>query len=92
MDTLSSYGNSKLNKRSKKLLLSKLGIPKKKVEMIRNILKKYPQRNSDDFKQEINFLPIPKKLKERIIFFEENKKDIQEIKDIFEIKNKLVIK
>lgn len=92
MDTLSSYGNSKLNKRSKKLLLSKLGIPKKKVEMIRNVLKKYPQRNSDDFKQEINSLPIPKKLKERIIFFEANKKDIREIKDAFEIKNKLVIK
>lgn len=86
MDTLSSYGNSKLNKRSKKLLLSKLGIPKKKVEMIRNVLKKYSQRNSDDFKREIRSLPISNDLKKRIIFFEKNKKDILELQDVFKSK------
>ena len=55
--------------------------------MIRKILEKYPQRDSVDFKRE-----IPKDMQERIIFFEANKKDIREIKDAFEIKNKLVIK
>ena len=72
--------------------------------MIRKILEKYPQRDSVDFKRKIESLPIPKDMQERIIFFEANKKDIRiiffeankkdirEIKDAFEIKNKLVIK
>ncbi|RGM25462.1 hypothetical protein DXC22_04130 [Ligilactobacillus salivarius] len=92
IDTLSGYGNLQRSERTEKLLSKRLNISSKKVEMIRKILEKYPQRDSVDFKREIESLPIPKDMQERIIFFEANKKDIREIKDAFEIKNKLVIK
>lgn len=92
IDTLSGYGNLQRSERTEKLLSKRLNISSKKVEMIRKILEKYPQRDSVDFKREIESLPIPKDMQERIIFFEANKKDIREIKDTFEIKNKLVIK
>lgn len=92
IDTLSGYGNFQRSERTEKLLSKRLNISSKKVEMIRKILEKYPQRDSVDFKREIESLPIPKDMQERIIFFEANKKDIREIKDAFEIKNKLVIK
>ena len=92
IDSLSGYGNLQRSERTEKLLSKRLNISSKKVEMIRKILEKYPQRDSVDFKREIESLPIPKDMQERIIFFEANKKDIREIKDAFEIKNKLVIK
>lgn len=92
IDTLSGYGNLQRSERTEKLLSKRLNISSKKVEMIRKILEKYPQRDSVDFKREIESLPIPKDMQERIIFFGANKKDIREIKDAFEIKNKLVIK
>ena len=79
IDTLSGYGNLQRSERTEKLLSKRLNISSKKVEMIRKILEKYPQRDSVDFKREIESLPIPKDMQERIIFFEANKKDIREI-------------
>ncbi|WP_152900847.1 hypothetical protein [Ligilactobacillus salivarius] len=63
-------------------------IQNKKVEMIRKVLEKYPQRNSDDFKREIRSLPISNDLKKRITFFEKNKKDILELQDVFKSKRR----
>src|SRR5699024_4892612 len=58
IDSLSGYGNLQRSERTEKLLSKRLNISSKKVEMIRKILEKYPQRDSVDFKREIESLPI----------------------------------
>ena len=86
MNVLSSYGYTKRKLHTEVLLAERLMIQNKKVEMIRKVLEKYSQRNSDDFKREIRSLPISNDLKKRIIFFEKNKKDILELQDVFKSK------
>ena len=88
MNVLSSYGYTKRKLHTEVLLAERLMIQNKKVEMIRKVLEKYPQRNSDDFKREIRSLPISNDLKKRITFFEKNKKDILELQDVFKSKRR----